>query len=664
MPNLAFHIEVLDQVIAQLQAASDPRAAKLTANKKFAVLGALGPDLLRYNPISSTLAANLVALAKNPALSNPPAPTPSDPNPTETLVLSTLGITGLEELQANPLGAIYSVVFNMLVVPLWPTVNSIQSFLAALASVVQAQNQLGLIPFATKISDIQSQANSLKSNATVITQLTAIVGLILTLPPWMEQSTVPIPEPSDPTGDRLFEFLRWHRTNEFANTLLSTASNDQELAYAIGYLVHLATSVTAEPFVNNVTGGPYRTHWWRNRLVGNFIDAWTFGFFETPAASMSGDNPTPPYASWQPLCTANLQEEFNVGGFAEPTGGDVPDALKNMATGNLGGLPGSVPSGLAKYFQNAVDAVYPAATRPAGFSAETFQSSVVGAFAVFWFMTSGSGPMGINTVGSPPSTCTSAPSWITSGSSPSPQQAGVNVPGAVCAAVLAILALLELLFGDIPGGLATLAAAINAPIIDWPTVNCNLFWITKSLVDAENALQSVLVQAGLAYPPPAALGTIAPDANNQLQTTPAVDASGVAFCKTNSRSGLGATNSDSIYPRQMDTSNQAADLNFSSYPGSRAEDPPTMNFPTADAYPSLVVNGSGLQNGGIMTNGPYPSRNLFLGDAVSNAMSLLQHGPGKLPSYNLDGDRGYGWLTWNPKPGSTPDTPPVLDVQE
>lgn len=57
---------MLNQVISQLQAASDPRAAKVIANKKFAVLGARGPDLLLYNPISPTLASNLVTLAQNP----------------------------------------------------------------------------------------------------------------------------------------------------------------------------------------------------------------------------------------------------------------------------------------------------------------------------------------------------------------------------------------------------------------------------------------------------------------------------------------------------------------------------------------------------------------------------------------------------------------------
>ena len=64
MPNLAFHIEVLNQVIAKRAAQSDPIAIKLnnaanTQLKQFAVLGAMGPDMLRYTPVSNKLATFL-----------------------------------------------------------------------------------------------------------------------------------------------------------------------------------------------------------------------------------------------------------------------------------------------------------------------------------------------------------------------------------------------------------------------------------------------------------------------------------------------------------------------------------------------------------------------------------------------------------------------------
>lgn len=45
MANLAFHFEVLKQVIDKLVLANDPRGTLMKNSLKFAVLGALGPDL-------------------------------------------------------------------------------------------------------------------------------------------------------------------------------------------------------------------------------------------------------------------------------------------------------------------------------------------------------------------------------------------------------------------------------------------------------------------------------------------------------------------------------------------------------------------------------------------------------------------------------------------
>jgi hypothetical protein len=59
----------------------------------------------------------------------------------------------------------------------------------------------------------------------------------------------------------------------------------------------------------------------------------------------------------------------------------------------------------------------------------------------------------------------------------------------------------------------------------------------------------------------------------------------------------------------------------------------------------------------------YPSRYESFGDAVSNALELIKE-PGKIPNYNLDADRGYGWKGWHPQPGSDPTTLPVQDVED
>ena len=44
-------------------------------------------------------------------------------------------------------------------------------------------------------------------------------------------------------------------------------------AYSLGYMTHLATDVTGHPFTNEKSGGPFRTHWQRHKVVENHMDA-------------------------------------------------------------------------------------------------------------------------------------------------------------------------------------------------------------------------------------------------------------------------------------------------------------------------------------------------------------------------------------------------------
>jgi hypothetical protein len=653
MPNLAFHLEVMDKVIDQLIAGGDPHGTLMKNNRRFAALGALGPDLLRYLPISTSLGDALVQLT---------ATTPVGQ-------ISSLPLPLLQELFLNPVGAIYTLLFRQIVIPNWPTINEIRDFFNKLDAIVASQNELAIPGVIGEAKDVLNKSKALSKSLPAATlSVASVVGQIIALPPWMEQTlTVPV-TPADPHANRLAEFLRWHRTGAFARNLIHGAANDHQTAFALGWLCHIAGSVTGEPFINNITGGPYRTHWWRNRLVGNFVDAWTFGFYQSNA-QMTGDDPTPPYAAWKPLCSANLQDEFNVASFSNGSGGDVPDALKAMASGNLGAFPGQFPTEIADLLETAVNQTYPAAMQPiAGFSADVFRQAFVGAFSVYWFMTSGSGPMCDNPLGAPPANCTTPPSWISSGSTPSPQQAGVNPAGAACAILLAIFALLLVLCGDLPGGMAALIAALEAPAIDWATVACNLFWLQKTLVDAENALRDALIKGGLAYPPPDKLGTV--DVNNM--THPALDLTppnGIPLTQSNALSAdaPAALFGGVRYPRVMDATNPKgprADLNFNAYPPTASEQPSTENLMPIAKYPNFVVDASGLQNSGLMTDGTFPTRLVFFGDAVANALQLITQGPGKLPDYNLDGDRGDGWEAWHPQPGTVPATPPVVAVQD
>jgi hypothetical protein len=609
----------------------------------------LGPDLLRYLPISESLSDELAQLALKP----------SD----EIDFSVDLSLSQQLEVFGRPLGAAYSVIFRQLVVPVWPVLNEIKDFLDKMDVIAKAEDLGALPPMIGQASSIPAKVSSLQSHASTIDSVTAMIGNIVAIPPYMQQTLYP--DPGHREYNRLSEFLRWHYPANFASQLVNNASTPRQKAFAYGYLSHFAASVTGEPFVNNVSGGPYRLRWWRNRLVSNFVDSWTFGFFKS-GAEMDEDKPSPPYAAWRPLCSANLQEEINVAGLLGAKSYDVPEAVKAVASGNLGNLPNQFPDDLAKLLNDAVNSAYPT-DRPmalsftgGGFSESRFKEAFVGAFAVYWFMTSGSGPMCNNPIGSPPANCMSAPSWISSGAPQSPQEAGLNTTGATCAILLAMVALLLILTGNIPAGITALIGALNAPIVNWDEVRCNLFWLRKLMVDAENDLRDQLIMGGLAYPPPYQLGTI--DANGNTQ--PVIDKTpggGVPLCLSN--------NFDTpAYPRIMDdTILTLPDLNFACYPPTVMETPSAQNLIPLNVYPNFVVDGTGpgpgpgLQNGGILSDlSTLPSSNQLFGDAVSNAVQVIENNGNNLQNYNLDADRGYGWKTWTPKGTWTAGDLPLL----
>ena len=78
------------------------------------------------------------------------------------------------------------------------------------------------------------------------------------------------------------DMLHYRQTGEFGRALWQLASTAEEgsplagdgtRAYALGYMTHLATDVTGHAFVNQISGGPFRTHWQRHHLVENHLDA-------------------------------------------------------------------------------------------------------------------------------------------------------------------------------------------------------------------------------------------------------------------------------------------------------------------------------------------------------------------------------------------------------
>jgi hypothetical protein len=713
MPGLAFHLETLK--------AANPSG--LGTDPQAATLGAIGPDIFRFLPPSTDLLSALApggVLAINLALFQSAIANPEALSPAERATVSSLAPTVvplLLELWAKPIGTTYSLLFGpggLNVATIWPLLNQAESLLSTVSSIVQGENltnrpisEINLAEQIPALTSMMGSLNQLTSQASNLTSLLAQVAFIPTLGPWMEEPVLSelqaidpsigaLPSQSDQAGCRLYEFLRWHRAGEFATTLTSLAKTPSEKAFAQGWSCHLAASVTAEPFVNNIVGGPYRTHWWRNMFVQNYIDAWIFGFAETPA-TMAGDEPTPAYISWSSLCSANLQDDFNIGGnlvVPPPTVG-VPAAVTAMASGDLTALIATLPAELdeiSALFDAAIAATYPedelalvgATSLPsvvgATFAPGLLKSAYVGAFAVYWFLTSGTGPFGNNTLGTPPANCGSvSPPFITSGTSPSPTQAGLSVPGVVSAVITAILAVLSALEGDLPAALALLVVAIESPIVDWDTVACNLYWAENKLLAQQNALRDLLVYLGLAYPPPVLLGgtdvnnetqpatDLTPDPNTQQASPPPMGNVAPTLGVPLTRSNSHRLDDSSDYPAAMDTTVQSqADLDFLVFPSVasvRTETAATSSLIAANLYPNAVFDTPLIDPGVMGAGGTYPSLHKLLGGSIANATQVLD-AKQSIPDYNLDGDRGYGWLGWHPASGSNPAAPPVQDQQD
>lgn len=74
-----------------------------------------------------------------------------------------------------------------------------------------------------------------------------------------------------------FDTLHYRRTGSFTQALLQdSVPGSIEHAYALGYLTHYAGDVVGHPFVNIISGGPYRTHPKRHKLVENHHDVKSF----------------------------------------------------------------------------------------------------------------------------------------------------------------------------------------------------------------------------------------------------------------------------------------------------------------------------------------------------------------------------------------------------
>lgn len=293
MPGTAVLFQVLDLVVDRM--AGDPQLARfasvMKANSGHAHFGALGPSIADFFP-------------------------ESPPRSTYRLVWQLV----FHALSGDPNGTPRPGLFSTLI--------SLKAILKKVQKIADDEDLVALLGIVTsgEVNDIKRSADDLKTAVKgVIDDAKGIaVEIAMNLKPEVNTAakTDTVPKPK---AWRTRDFLHWKKTGLFVRKLLDKAeeTSDPDLrsrlqAYAWGYLVSYACKVCGSPFVNSIVGGPFRTQWWRQRFVRNYIDAWVYGFYQLPVRPTIGPDdkpapPAPPYDKWPGLCGANLQKKLNFG---------------------------------------------------------------------------------------------------------------------------------------------------------------------------------------------------------------------------------------------------------------------------------------------------------------------------------------------------------------
>jgi hypothetical protein len=116
--------------------------------------------------------------------------------------------------------------------------------------------------------------------------------------------------------------------------LAKAKKDDNLMAYAYGYLTHYVTDVVGHPYVNQVVGAPWRLYWQRHHLVENFIDAYVWDRWHVPSPAPPPPTTAEPpldrlvqtpnaIGAGAPLTMSRLHDHITVGAL---TAGDPVDA--------------------------------------------------------------------------------------------------------------------------------------------------------------------------------------------------------------------------------------------------------------------------------------------------------------------------------------------------
>lgn len=625
MVGLPTRLLIAKRVLDRLATEDPAEAARLQANRPWFMLGALGPALGDFVPHQPGTPGGSERSPHYKAWREMLRIAMGDPRPQPFFPLPGL---------ADPLAELRRIEAE-----LSPRVRDRDLF------------DLGVAYVTGLIEKLKEASQNLQSAVDYIAQPNTLPALSKTIDdarPRINDQHSRVP-PNRWTGR---DYLHWKRTGEFATRLVADAEasgDDRFIAYARGWQVAYATLVCGSGFVASIAGSVYRTHWWRNRWIANFVDTWVWGYYNQSPASFGKDN----YDSWPSLCEADLQGWVQVAPWMDPrTAADAVVAERP--------LPSYLPAEFASYWIGAWTATYapgdPTA-RPGAdplFTAERLQAGYTMTWLVLWFQTSGEVIGSITAPGPPPAACgpnPTPPNWVDPNKknpvtkkpfdpvSPNPVF-DPDEEEALCGVILGLLGaaftafgLLALGWGLIAKGLAT--AVQGGAQLNWTELECQLHWTRVYTYNSLGSLHQTLVLGGFQHP-------YAPD----LKAT--------ALAKASFGNGLvefSTAAEANCRSRAIEGPLQPWDMvsSWAQEPVETGEEP-LRRLWSGTWWPSAIVDDdteNPIQASILDPPSSFDSGvGASFGPAVQSALAVLAQRPASLPNWNLDNDRGHGWLTW------------------
>jgi len=449
-----------------------------------------------------------------------------------------------------------------------------------------------------------------------------------------------------------FDAMHYRKTGKLAKRLLDETDPSSPLhLYAIGYLTHVAADTVGHPYVNSISGGPYRSHAQRHKASENYQDVFNF-------LGVRG-------ADWNHSALHALYN-FNYTGNVD-TANDVPDPFTNL------------PSDLAKLIADALNEIYneDAAPPQPDYAKRVTPKDIDNAYRLWyrWFTSA------TDTGTLPPP----VPYSLTEELREVWDQMVDNLDSigdfledaADTAGDLGIWGIFLLLGALILAALAAAAALIDAVLgalttLGSATIRYVACLIYEQLYNAFESFRLAVAMNGLAFPMLQHLSDprIAHFANPAL-----ADANGNSVSSIVGRlpalrwtvGGLMHNERHLVYPP---TGPERPTL--FTVPSSYLDKPSTWyawgDIPqkpgvldellalATDDNPENNDDGTGLSR-------VYDDRQL-LGNALmlTEAMYDKVKSSGAVPDFNLDGDRGYGYLCWSQRGDPAADFPDPIAV--